>query len=267
MASPNNNGGSEACAMHDWDLPPPVVPIYSTPVGGRLQIFWPNWTILEDQFVTEILRQGYTLPIINTPPLTNMPRSCEYAKHQIRHLQENIEILLQKKAIEVVADPDHNPGLYSPIFVIRKKDSGKMRMIHNLALFNERYLSAPPHFRMTTLDHLRSEIMPQDWLVSLDIQDAYLHVPIRRAHRKYLRFFFEGSHYQWAVLPFGISTAPWLFTRITASITRFLHLRKIRFDPYRDCQLLAKQKNFTIKLLQHGEICKGFSICISGETT
>ena len=222
----------------DWELPPPVVPIRSSPVGGRLGLFWENWAILEDPYVTNVLHHGYRLPIAETPPLTSAPQPRVYSSHQHQLLRENIDILLEKRAVRVVHNPLHAPGFYSPIFLVPKKGSTKMRMIHNMAYFNEHYLLDPPHFRMVTLDLLRAKISPNESMVSLDIQDAYLHVPIHPQHWRYLRFVFDGVHYEWTVLPFGISWAPWLFTRLTKPIVRFLHLRGINFEPYIDDCLL-----------------------------
>ncbi|XP_067654175.1 uncharacterized protein [Haliotis asinina] len=126
-----------------------------------------------------------------------------------------------------------------------------------MAVFNRQYLAEPPHFWMTSLEQIRDKLSPGAWLASLNLQDAYLHVPIHPHHRKYLRFVFNGIHYQWRVLPFGISTALWLFTRITLPVTRFLHLRGVDFDPYiDDCLLnhgspllLRKQLDFSTRLL------------------
>lgn len=55
----------------------------------------------------------------------------------------------------------------------------------------------------------------------------YLH-PFHRFHR----FQFNAIHYQGAVLPFGISVALWLFTRITKTVATYLHLRNIQFKVY-----------------------------------
>ena len=248
--------GSESRTGDDWDLPPPAVPTYPTPVGGRLGIFWPNWTILEDPYVSEILHLGYQLPVSKPPPLTKQPRSSGHPPNQEELLAENIDILLQKQAIEEVLDG--SPGLYSPVFLIRKKGSTKMRMIHNMAHCNKHYLRKPPHFRLSNLKALRLTVKPMDWLASLDIQDAYLHVPIYQPHRKYLRFIFRGRHFQWRVLPFGISWAPWLFARITSPITKYLHLRRVQFEPYFDDCLMNNQDrelqlqhiDFTLRLMK-----------------
>ena len=220
-------------------------------------MFWENWSILDDPFVAQILRSGYRLPLSSSPPVTSSPREVDYPPAQIPLLEDNIQALLEKEALEVIPDPDALPGFYSPIFLVPKKNSEKFRMIHNMALFNSRYLEEPAHFKMVSLGDLRSKINPCDWLVSLDLQDAYLHVPIFPGHRRYLRILFRGVHYQWRVLPFGISSAPWLFTRITHPIVQFLHRRGIEFDPYiDDClmnaaqrMLLVRQRDFALRLL------------------
>lgn len=238
---------SDACAPRGWVLPPPVVPVHPTPVGGRLGIFWRNWTILEDPYVTNTLRTGYKLPLTCPPPVTATPLAREYSEAQSALLAENIKTLTDKNALELVLQPDHAPGFYSPIFLVPKKNSTKFRMIHNMATFNELYMEPPSHFRMTSLDALRAQLSPGDWMVSLDLQDAYLHVPIYPPHRRFLRFIFQGLHYQWRVLPFGISSAPWLFTRITAPICRYLHLRGMHFDPYIDDCLMSNPQPLVLR--------------------
>ncbi len=55
------------------------------------------------------------------------------------------------------------------------------------------------------------------WMISLDLNDAYLHIPIIPQHRKFLRFALRDHQgilrvYQWGVLPFGLATAPRVFT-------------------------------------------------------
>lgn len=59
-----------------------------------------------------------------------------------------------------------------------------------------------------------SALDPGDWMVALDLQDIYFHIPILPAHRCYMRFKVGHQHYQFAVLPFGITSAPWVFTKM-----------------------------------------------------
>ena len=39
------------------------------------------------------------------------------------------------------------------------------------------------------------------WMVSLDLQDVYFHIPILQSHRKYLHFVVGSTHYKFVVLP------------------------------------------------------------------
>jgi hypothetical protein len=52
---------------------------------------------------------------------------------------------------------------------------------------------------------MRYAILPGDWAASIDLRDAYFHVPIHAADRKYLRFGWRGRLFQFCVLPFGLS--------------------------------------------------------------
>ena len=114
-------------------------------------------------------------------------------------------------------------------------------MIHNLKIFNERYLERPPYFKMLSLKELKDMVKPGDWMASIDLKGAYLHVPFIPNHRKYLRFASRGNHYQWKVLPFEVSIAPWLFTRLTAPTVGLLHQRGIRFHVYMDDCIILSQ--------------------------
>ena len=64
------------------------------------------------------------------------------------------------------------------------------------------------HFQMETTASIRRSILPGTWAVSIDLMDAYLHIPIHPASRKFLRLSLEGTVYQFRALPFAISKRP-----------------------------------------------------------
>ena len=66
---------------------------------------------------------------------------------------------------------------------------------------------------MLTLAQVLSALDPGDWMVVLDLQDAYFHIPILQAHHRYLRFKMGLEHFQFKVLHFGLTSAPLLFTK------------------------------------------------------
>ena len=61
------------------------------------------------------------------------------------------------------------------------------------------------HFKMETVKSVRQSIMDNDWAVSIDLTDAYLHVPIQPISRKYLQFVYDHRVFQFTALPFGMS--------------------------------------------------------------
>ena len=73
-------------------------------------------------------------------------------------------------------------------------------------------------FKMSTLKHVWQLIQDGDYAFSIDLQDAYLHIPIVKHHHHFLCFVWHNVSYQWKVLRFGLATAPSIFTSLTKPI-------------------------------------------------
>jgi len=159
------------------------------------------------------------------------------SKHQI--MSPEIQKLLQKGTIEEVQVKD-SPGFYSRLFVV-PKPGGKWHPIINLKALN--YHLKIPKFAMESLQSIWAFLLPQHFTISLDLQDAYLQIPIYHESRKYLRFFFNAQVFQFRALPFGLSTAPWLFTRVMAEVKLMAHLKGIQLFLYLD-DWLVQVANF-----------------------
>ncbi|XP_076030869.1 uncharacterized protein LOC143019053 [Oratosquilla oratoria] len=67
---------------------------------------------------------------------------------------------------------------------------------------------------MVSVAQVRSVLREGDWLASLDLQDAYWHVPIHPRFRRFLAFQVGRETYQFTRLPFGLSLAPRVFTKL-----------------------------------------------------
>ena len=79
------------------------------------------------------------------------------------------------------------------------------------------------HFCMETpMSALRS-LCPQDWMVSIDLQDTYLQVPVHPEFRQFLQFCVGPQTFQFRVLCFGLSTALQVFTCVMAPISSIIH--------------------------------------------
>ena len=49
---------------------------------------------------------------------------------------------------------------------------------------------------------------------SIDFDSAYLTVRIHPKYQKYLKFYWKGVLYKYVVMPFGLSPAPRIFTKL-----------------------------------------------------
>ena len=53
-----------------------------------------------------------------------------------------------------------------------------------------------------------------DYMCTLDLKDAYFCVPLKKESRKYVRFLWEGTLYDFLCLCFGLGPVPLIFTKI-----------------------------------------------------
>ncbi|KAJ1110108.1 hypothetical protein NDU88_007463 [Pleurodeles waltl] len=103
-------------------------------------------------------------------------------------------------------------------------------------------------FKMLTLSQVLLALNEGDWMVYVDLQDAYFHIPVLKSHRKYLRFLVGSQHYQVAVLPFGLTSAPVVFTKVMAVVAAELRRRGIAVFPYLDDWLIKARTPGFVRL-------------------
>ena len=221
---------ADCCPEGTYSLRPAL------PLAGRLTHFLQFWkAITTDQWVLQIIEFGYRLDFAGSPPSSGVRVTTLRGDSQ-SVLMEEVEGLLEKCAIELVPPGQEKDGFYSTYFVVPKKDGG-IRPILNLKLFNQ-WLVAET-FKMETLSSILIASRRGTWIVSIDLKDAYFHVPILRAHWKYLRFSLQGRCYQYRVTPFGLSAAPRLFTRVVSTLVGWLRSRGVQLHAYLDDILIV----------------------------
>ncbi|KAK3880633.1 hypothetical protein Pcinc_014878 [Petrolisthes cinctipes] len=67
---------------------------------------------------------------------------------------------------------------------------------------------------MVSVAQVRTVLRKGDWLASLDLKDAYWHVLIHPRFRRFLAFQVGTETFQFTRLPFGLSLAPQVFTKL-----------------------------------------------------
>ena len=189
-----------------------------------------------DPWVVEVLCWGYRVPFLSVPTLSKDPILYpSYSPSSIRGKALDAEVLslIEKGAVELAPLP--SPGFYSRLFVVMKA-SGSWRPVIDLSLLNLKVIKTS--FKMETLQLVLLSVQKGNWMVSLDLKDAYLQVPILPDSNKYLRFVAFGRVYQFKPLCFCLSMAPQVFTRVMALVSTFLHRAGIRIRRYLDDWLI-----------------------------
>ena len=136
--------------------------------------------------------------------------------------------MLEKQSIE----PLVGKAYVSRIFPVAKKGTTRKRMILDLSILNK--FIVRPSFKMTTVSQVRESISLGSWMATIDLKDAYWHVPIAPRFRKYLAFTVERVTYRFKAMPFGLNIAPRIFTKLVGVIIRHLRLVGIRVFAYLD---------------------------------
>jgi len=92
----------------------------------------------------------------------------------------------------------------SPTFVVH---GAKDRTVVDLRRINK--FIAARLFKYQRLACFLGGVLPDEHLLSWDVKDAFYHVRIFPAHRKYFQFVVDAGVYEPRVLPFGMRLSPW----------------------------------------------------------
>ena len=77
---------------------------------------------------------------------------------------------------------------------------------------------------METTRLIRESTLPGDWAVSTDLKDATFTSKYTPDPESTYAFCFQGRILQFRVLPFGLTTAPFIFTKMMVAVAA--HIRK-----------------------------------------
>ena len=213
---------------------------FNPPVGSRLRSFKRDWQTNKcSQNVLNIITNGYVLPFRSKPNLIRFPLILsEYkAQQKDQALATCIQSLLSKNAIERVENVK-SLGFYSRLFLVPKPHQ-RWRPVIDLSRLNT-FLHVEK-FKMETPESIRTSLVPGEWVSSIDLLDAYLHIPIHPNSRKYLRFCYKAQVFQFTSLPFGLATAPQVFTMIVKEVKLMALSRGLRIHQYLDDWLIRSQ--------------------------
>ena len=188
---------------------------------GKLRACFPFWrdTIGATEFVLDIIQNGYKIPFKETPlPFSIDNRSS--AKCREVFVCEAISELLERGCIRQV---HKYPQFCSPLHVA-VLSSGKLRLILDLSHINQFVVKTAIKY-----EDLRCVLQIFScgmFVFCFDLKSAYHHVQICDEHTKFLSFKWPSEDgdlrfYEFKVLPFGLTSAPYVFTKVMHQLIKY----------------------------------------------
>lgn len=191
---------------------------------------WTNITL--DKQVLDAIK-GFEIPFKSIPFQTAEPVTPNYTEADEILIDESVKKLLKTGAI--VKSENEIGQFISTVFTVPKPDQTR-RPILNLKKVN--FFVDSPHFKMETIKTATNLVSPDYFMVVIDLKDAYHAISIGMNSQKYLKFRWRGQLYKYKCLPFGLSIAPFLYTKITKPIVAKLRAQGIVLVAYLDDTLI-----------------------------
>ena len=174
-------------------------------------------------------------------------------QQEAKIIQGEIDALLEKEAIEPI--PHSQAKFVSNLFLVKKKLGG-FRPVMNLKSLNQ--FIHTEHFTVETITNLRTMLSKDDWIVTIDISDAYLTVPLDEELKDYVAFHYQDLTYRFLCTPFSLNDATRAFTKAIKHPAANVISLGFKVLVYLDDWILAaptrllclKQSQFLVNVLQ-----------------
>ena len=186
----------------------------------------------------EWIRDGYKLPLLYAPaPYEHSNHSSALDHHNF--VTENIKELLANRCVREVKE---KPFVCSPLSVVTNHE-GKCRLVLNLRVLNQ-YLRKD-HFKYEDLRTAMLMLNRGDYLFKFDLKSGYHHLDVFEPHQCYLGFAWdlhgEQSYFVFTVLPFGLSSACYAFTKLLRPLVGYWRGQGMRVVLYLDDGIVAAE--------------------------
>ncbi|KAI9560527.1 reverse transcriptase [Daphnia sinensis] len=229
----NANHGFVIDCIYDLSLKP--LAVSEECIGGRIKHFLKAWKLVSaDPWILNVVRNGLELDFEAPPVMVKFPCNARMDFDQLSIGNKEVGALLQKGAAVKAC----KIGFVSSMFII-KKASGGFRPIINLKNLN--CFLVYRHFKMEGLPTLKHLIKERDWMVKIDLRDAYLTVPVNENFHEFLQFLWAGEIFQFTSLCFGLASAPWAFTKLLKPVVTLLRTLGFRVVIYLDDLIVLNQ--------------------------
>ena len=203
---------------------------------GQKLAFWRDVLHAPPPPVLDCIEYGYRLPLKFIPPSHSQPNHKSTVTYQ-SFVDEAVENLLRNRYILRVSE---RPHVCSPLSVV-SNSVGKLCLVLNLRYLNQ-YLHVLT-FKYEDLCVAALLFNVDEYLFKFDLKSGHHHVDIHPDCHTYLGFQWEtrgvASYYMFTVLPFGLFTACYMFTKIMCPLIRYWRGRGLKAIVYLDDGIVA----------------------------
>jgi len=214
----------------------------NNPIAERLKHFLQNWEkITSDHTILKNI-QGVELNFSSIPHQQGSPPNQNMSQEYTSLMTAQIQEMLEKGVIKPVSNCKNQ--FISNLFLVPKKN-GDQRPVINLRQLSQ--FLVYQHFKMEGLFMVKDFLQKGDHMIKIDLTDAYSVLSIHPKHRKFLRFSWQQTLYEYTCLPFGLAEAPRLYTKILKPVVGLLRRLDVQLIIYLDDILL----NSAEKLIMH----------------
>ena len=163
----------------------------------------------------KVIRHGYRLPFAEYPSQCFLKNN----RSALQHPDFVAEAIIELLSNGCIAEHDVPPFCVNPLTVAEGK---KLRLVIDLR--HVKNCLVKPRFKYEDLLSLSQVLDEGHWLFTWDLKSGYHHVDICPDHQKYLGFAWPFSgvirYFTFAVLPFGLSSACFCFTKLMHTLVR-----------------------------------------------
>ena len=207
-------GKQESVAFHARQGVLQVSEPFKSPVGYLRESIDQWQAIGTSEFVIKVIKEGYALPF-KTEPIKVVLKNNKSAEQNPDFVTDEIAKLVSKGCVIECSDI---PQVVNPLTVAKNK-AGKLRLVLDCRHINASLFQFK--FKYENADVARVMFEKGDYMITFDLKSAYHHVTIDKRFQTYLGFHWNGKYFTYTVLPFGLATAGFIFTKVTREIVKF----------------------------------------------
>ena len=211
-------------------------------ITGKVRFFIDEWKLYtSDKWVLQTVA-GYQIDFNAWPVQHFIPKEISFSESLKDLVSNEIASLLEKGAI--VPSENEVGQFISNIFIV-PKPNGKFRPVINLRELN--FFVTYEHFKQETFPVVLDMVQHNDFFTKLDLSDAYFSIGIHPLFQKFLKFQWQGRLFKFVCLPFGLSSAPRVYTKVLKPIYKWFRQQAFRCSYYIDDSLNMNQSQSVCK--------------------